>query len=97
LVSSLLSPLFWLIITRTQFSPPSLRPDKAPPSLPPALSLSIDRIAIRQAHALAELTRVVIPQLAIEGRDALHVLFGELKVEEGEILLQKGRERGREG
>jgi len=68
-------------------------PSFLPPSFPP---LRIDRIAIRQAHALAELTRVVVTELAIEGSDALHVLLGELKVKEGEVLLQ-GKEGGRKG
>jgi len=96
----------WLIITHTQFAllpffPPIHPSFPLPPFLPPSLiPLRIDRIAIRQAHALAELTRVVVTELAIEGSDAHHVLLGKFEVKEGEVLLQGkegGREEGREG
>ena len=77
--------------------PPSLPFTPPPPAPFPLSLLGIDRVAIRQAHALAEFPRVVIPEFTIEGRDALHVLLGKLKVKEGQILLMKReREGGRE-
>jgi len=69
---------------------------KIPPSLPPPPTLSIDWIAVGQAHALAEVAGIIVPQLSVESSDAPHIFLGEGEIKDVDIVLQRGKEMGRE-
>ena len=76
-------PFFFFCFKQQIILPPS-----SPPTHPPTQLLRIDRI--RPPHPLTKLPRVVVPQLAIEPTDLLHLLLREREIEHIEVFLLVG-------